>query len=192
MTRGAHTLLTNPLLALPYLDDPQLTPNGVLPLQPLLTYWYCVWFQVLNVSHRNCRLECSPPNHGNWKVLSRAMSQLLRPGPVRTLRPIVPNMPGSLLASSCEANGWVTVLGSHHCSVGPYPGSFATVLWIFTGPAVLQRYPLPMPLEKPLTPQLKSVGSPLKKLVMPLTSHPPNAPLTNLLELLLKNGNSYT
>src|SRR5579863_1799742 len=118
-TRGPQSELTKPLLALPNAAEPQLPPKGVLPLHPVLTYWYWTWLKVLNDSTRNCSWECSPLNHGKLKFLSIAKSVLLRPGPVRTLRPIQPNMQVSPLARNWLAVGCAVVLGLYHCSVGP-------------------------------------------------------------------------
>src|SRR5436305_1558259 len=63
-------------------------PNGVWPPQPALIELHCGWLKVLKVSKRNWTVECSPLNQGASKSLSRARSQLFRPGPVSTLRPI--------------------------------------------------------------------------------------------------------
>src|SRR5579863_7903081 len=104
--RGDQALFTSPWptfgppgvpVAVNGVHDP---PKGVEPLQPALTYCHCVWLKVLKDSSRNCTVECSPLNHGSSKFFSSAISQLLRPGPVRTFRPMQPNMQASLLASS--------------------------------------------------------------------------------------------
>src|SRR5256885_13916674 len=101
-------------------------------------------------------------------------------------------MPGSLSARSWDWSGCVMTLGSYDSSVGPNLGSLTICLWILAGPVVSQRTPWPIPELKLETPQLKSIGSPEKNDVMPLTSQPPNALLARRVDEFLKNGRSYT
>src|SRR5437660_9774609 len=77
MMRAGQALSTAPR-SWPPLEPVQGSPNPVLPRQPLFTSLYCVWLKVLNVSQRNCMVECSPLNQGRAKFLSNAIPELLR------------------------------------------------------------------------------------------------------------------
>src|SRR5690348_6493404 len=97
-------------------------------------------------------------------------------------------MPGSLLAQSWFSKGCVITAGLYQVTTGPNCGSSTVPFLILSGPTVLQRTLVPMPVENPFTPHPKSVGSPVKKLVIPLTCHPPSACFTKALLGFLKNG----
>src|SRR5882724_7321874 len=58
------------------------------------------WFHVLNVSARNCSDLLSVKR----KFLSSATSHWLYPGPIRILRPLLPNWPGVILSCGRKAS----------------------------------------------------------------------------------------
>src|SRR5438552_14815253 len=126
---------------------------------------------MLYVSRRNCRTEFS---HGSEKFFSNAISQLLRPGPCKLFRPIYPNIPGSPSALNCGRTGIEIVDGSNHCSVGPNTGLFAMVFETAKSPTVLHFMDFPIPLRFPLWLHVKFTGIPVKKLLIPLSCHPPS------------------
>src|SRR5215831_10752604 len=83
----------------------EMTPkagSGKFRVPPALPSEYCGWLKALNISARNSSLAVSPaaqlwnlPNHGNSKALKKERSQLLIPGPRRTLRPALPKVPSA-------------------------------------------------------------------------------------------------
>src|SRR5580704_7127819 len=95
------------------LDPLQGAPGAVRGLQDRLMPLHCGWLNVLKVSQRNCKVECSPLNQGSSIFLVSPISQLLRPGPVIGLFPRKPNIPGSLSARSCGTVIWPMVEGSN-------------------------------------------------------------------------------
>ena len=63
--------------------------------------------------------------------------------------------------------------GSNHWRVGPNVGLFTMLFETAKSPTVLHFIDFPIPLRFPEWLQVKFIGMPVKKLVIPLTCHPP-------------------